>query len=906
MSRHHARTASVRTIRSEASSAAAWVVLLEPADMVAGSPSAQLPHRLLRQGFSVLSLRPGSACPAAALRTAIAEAAAEVREESDGRLPVLFAGTGRLAGVAARAAIDHDGAGLLSLNGSLLRATWHVSQLPAPILLLGSPDLPWTTSGALRLSAGALGKRARFVGLCDRDDRTERAVADWGRAVVRGGWPETARRSLRVAVPMAAALAVAPAAGVLLSGTPVAAAQRAGDGVVRAASPAVGQSVLSGVVVKAHQRHGDGTLRHNELSHTLSATSLTDAAGFRWVVNTDVTATVSASSASGAINDQAGFTHSVTVSTTSHGGTTQSAMSAPYAGYGGLLLSVNGTVCAGASADCTIYGSGSAAQTDCNGRELLFNPTPIDGLNVSRRVYVPSDDHFERTLNVFSNPTGAAITVTMSTANFLKSGTATTVTGTSAGGTTVAPTDEWVTTGGAFSSGKSVSPRLGHVLQTTGAAVGAAHVNFSNGNPNPNWAYTFTVGAGQTVIIGNYAVADGTLAAAQADSARLAALPSTALECMSATDQAELGNFASAPTVTEQPQNAVAEPGATVNFSASATAAGIGQAPSVQWQQSLDGGANWTNIAGAISPALSVVTPAGGADYRAVFHNGFGTTISQAASLTLPPPTPPTPPSPPAPSPGFWLSDTAGGVYSYGAPFEGSLPGLGVHPATPVVGMAGTADGAGYMMVGANGGVYAFGDAHFAGSLPGLGIAVDNVVGLALSPGGDGYWMVSNTGAVFAFGGAPFLGSLPALGVTPSAPIVGMAATQDGHGYWLVAADGAVYAFGDAPYLGSLPGLHVTPARPITGIAVTPDGRGYWMVGSDGAIYAFGDAPYEGSLPGLGVQVSKPIIGMAAAGQDGYWLFGSDGGTFAFGSAPYLGSAVGFTSGRSIGATAAS
>ena len=78
------------------------------------------------------------------------------------------------------------------------------------------------------------------------------------------------------------------------------------------------------------------------------------------------------------------------------------------------------------------------------------------------------------------------------------------------------------------------------------------------------------------------------------------------------------------------------------------------------------------------------------------------------------------------------------------------------------------------------------------------------------------------------------------------------------------------------------------------------------MVGADGAIYAFGDAPYEGSLPGLGVRVSKPIIGMAPAGQNGYWLFGSDGGTFAFGSALYLGSAVGFTSGRSIGATAAS
>jgi hypothetical protein len=404
------------------------------------------------------------------------------------------------------------------------------------------------------------------------------------------------------------------------------------------------------------------------------------------------------------------------------------------------------------------------------------------------------------------------------------------------------------------------------------------------------------VGAGQTVIIGNYAVADATIAASQEDSARLAALTPTALECMSPTDESELGNFATAPTITQQPQSVVATPGSSVLFSASATAVGLAQTPSAQWQQSPDGGASWTNIAGATSPTLSVATPVIGVAYRAVFHNGIGTAVSQAASVSAPPPSPA----------GFWLSDTAGGVYSYGAPFEGSLPGLHVTPTKPVVGMAGTADGKGYVMIGANGGVYAFGDAPYAGSLPGLGISVSNVVGLALSPSGKGYWMVSNDGAIYSFGDAPYLGSLPGLHVTPTKPIVGIAATLDGRGYWLVASDGAIYAFGDAPYLGSLPGLHVTPGQPVTGIGPTHDGKGYWMVGADGAIYAFGDAPYLGSLPGLGVRVSKPIIGMAPAGSAGYWLFGSDGGTFAFGGAPYLGSAVGFTSGRSIGGTAAS
>jgi hypothetical protein len=887
MSRSHSRIASVRTFRSESPNASAWVVLLEAADTSAVSASAQLPQRLVDQGFSVLSLHPASGCPVTVLRTAIAQSVADVTVRGEVRLPVLFAGTGCLAPVAARAALDHDGAGLLSHDGSLLRATWHLPQLPSPILLLGSSGLPWTTSGALWLSKQALGKRARFVSAGDNDALADRALRDWGRAAVHGSWPSTGARSLRVALPVAAALAVAPVAGVLLSGTPVAAAQRSGDGVVSVARNGLNRGTLSGIKVGSHQRHGDGPQR----SHSLGTTSLTDSAGFRWDVNTDATTTTFASSASGAINDQAGFTHPIAAST-SAGGTTQTALGSGYLGYNGLLLSVNGTLCASTSTPgCAAYANGGPAQSDCNGHEILFNPTSLFGLNVSRRVYVPSDDHFERTLNVFNNPTGAPITVTMATANTLGSGSTTAVTGTSAGGTTAAPGDEWVTTFGGFSSGVSVTPRLGHVLQTTGAAVGAAVVDITNGNQNPTWAYRFTVGAGQTVIIGNYAVADGSIAASEADSARLAALTPTALECMSPTDESELGNFGTAPAVTQQPQSVAATPGTTVRFSASATAVGLDQSPSVQWQQL--SAAGWTNIAGATSPTLSVVTPAATAYYRAVFLNGVGTTASQAATLFASPA-------------GFWLSDTAGGVYGYGAPFEGSLPGLHVTPAKPVVAMAGTADGKGYVMIGGNGGVYAFGDAQYAGSLPGLGISVSNVVGLALSPSGKGYWMVSSDGAVYAFGDAPYEGSLPGLHVTPTKPIVGMAATPDGRGYWLVAADGSIYAFGDAPYLGSLPGLHVTPTQPITGIAVTQDGKGYWMVGADGAIYAFGDAPYSGSLPGLGVRVSKPIIGMAPAGANGYWLFGSDGGTFALGGAPYLGSAVGFTSGRAIGGTAAS
>jgi hypothetical protein len=64
---------------------------------------------------------------------------------------------------------------------------------------------------------------------------------------------------------------------------------------------------------------------------------------------------------------------------------------------------------------------------------------------------------------------------------------------------------------------------------------------------------------------------------------------------------------------------------------------------------------------------------------------------------------------------GYWEVSDDGGVYAFGtAPFDGSLPGLGVAPAAPIVGMA-AAPGGGYWLVGADGGVFAFGGAGFYG-----------------------------------------------------------------------------------------------------------------------------------------------------------------------------------------------
>lgn len=88
----------------------------------------------------------------------------------------------------------------------------------------------------------------------------------------------------------------------------------------------------------------------------------------------------------------------------------------------------------------------------------------------------------------------------------------------------------------------------------------------------------------------------------------------------------------SGPTVTTHPQSQTVSSG-NVTFTAAANGT---PAPTVQWQVSTNGGATFSDIPGATSTTLTVVaSPAtNGNKYRAVFTNGCGTAITNAATLT--------------------------------------------------------------------------------------------------------------------------------------------------------------------------------------------------------------------------------------------------------------------------------
>ena len=299
---------------------------------------------------------------------------------------------------------------------------------------------------------------------------------------------------------------------------------------------------------------------------------------------------------------------------------------------------------------------------------------------------------------------------------------------------------------------------------------------------------------------------------------------------------------------------------------------------------------NGTNATVVASDATSatVIVPAGSGTQtvKASSVLGQGT---QSAPFTIV--------GPPAPSvatySGYDMVGSDGGVFVFptgsSSGFYGSLPGLGVH-VNNIVGMVPTSNNQGYFLVGSDGGVFAFGNAPFLGSLPGLGVTpAQPITGIVATSTDGGYFLVGRDGGVYAFGNAPFEGSLPYTQVHVD-NIVGIAATASGGGYWVVSATGTVYAFGTAKAIN----WPLNTSSPVSAIAGTPDGGGYWIVTQSGALYCFGDAQYFGSLPGLGVSPAKSVIGIVhTADTEGYWLIGSDGGIFAFGDAGFVGSLPG-------------
>jgi hypothetical protein len=288
--------------------------------------------------------------------------------------------------------------------------------------------------------------------------------------------------------------------------------------------------------------------RSERTSSTLNGPGITliDSSGLQWFLNTNVTSSTS-SSASGAMNE-ASYAAPV-AATTSLGGTSMSALDDAYDGYQAMCVSLTGMTgpCETGNVDYVMYnqtGAPPVADAACANRQYVFPIQTTGGVQMQRKVFVPSTDSFARWLNVFTNTTGAPITFNMITSNNLGSDGSTLIV-TSTNGNAVAETsDTWVTTFQDYSTGTSSDPRLGHVLRGLGAPVGLTGVSFADGDDGPFWSYTITLAPGQTKTIMNFAVAQPSKAAAAAKAAQLALLaPPASLACMSAVEASQVVNF---------------------------------------------------------------------------------------------------------------------------------------------------------------------------------------------------------------------------------------------------------------------------------------------------------------------------------------------------------------------------
>jgi hypothetical protein len=289
-------------------------------------------------------------------------------------------------------------------------------------------------------------------------------------------------------------------------------------------------------------------------------------------------------------------------------------------------------------------------------------------------------------------------------------------------------------------------------------------------------------------------------------------------------------------------------------------------------------------------PTLTSCVGVGQIDGADDSMNPMGVVESVVVPLPPPPSTPPTPPTPPAPSHGYWLVGSDGGIFTFGsAQFQGSTGSLRLQ--RPVVGITPTPAESGYWLVGSDGGVFAF-NAPFVGSIPGLGLhpagsGLPNslnkpIVGIVPSANGQGYYMVASDGGVFAFNSL-FAGSCPGIGGCSGAAVA-VAPDATGNGYWLVTATGHVYSFGDAPSLGA-PGPQ---SSAITSMVRTPNGAGYYILDADGQVFAYGNA--NSSLGGTpagsagGFDPATAIFDTSDGG--GYWIATAMGKVYNFGDAP--------------------
>ncbi len=176
-------------------------------------------------------------------------------------------------------------------------------------------------------------------------------------------------------------------------------------------------------------------------------------------------------------------------------------------------------------------------------REVRLGPLAFQGLNVSRKIFVPTGDAFVRYLEIYDNPTGSEIPVNVRLSTGLDSSVVPQVLATSSGDLLFTLRDRSVVID---DPDGATDPRVVHVLYGATGRVFPAKVQAGMnqfGSDDVTYEFNLTVPPGGRQIVMHFVSLQSTLAAAVTQAGRLETLPGTALAGLSPQEQADIVNF---------------------------------------------------------------------------------------------------------------------------------------------------------------------------------------------------------------------------------------------------------------------------------------------------------------------------------------------------------------------------
>ncbi|HUA10724.1 MAG TPA: immunoglobulin domain-containing protein [Solirubrobacteraceae bacterium] len=192
-----------------------------------------------------------------------------------------------------------------------------------------------------------------------------------------------------------------------------------------------------------------------------------------------------------------------------------------------------------------------------------------------------------------------------------------------------------------LASGREETPKAPRITtnppnQTVEAGTQATFVSAATGSPTPTaqWERSTNNGSSWNTIAGATSP-DYIIASAETSQSGYEYRVTYTNASGTATSKAATLKVYAKPHVTVQPSEQVVLVGHNATFEAEATGF---PTPTVQWEQSGDDGASWTNVGGATSRTLTISDVAlsqSGKLYRAAFKNEGGEAISAAAQLVV-------------------------------------------------------------------------------------------------------------------------------------------------------------------------------------------------------------------------------------------------------------------------------